>query len=40
MTVVVHGTAYFLSQEVVARHVSPLDLYCMVLGAALHSGGW
>ena len=33
---VTHGTAYFLSQEVVARHVSPLDIYCMVIGAAMH----
>ena len=33
---VIHGTAYFLSQDVVARHVSPLDIYCMLLGAALH----
>ena len=33
---VVHGTAYFLSQEAVARHVSPLDIYCMLIGAAIH----
>jgi hypothetical protein len=33
---VTHGTAYFLSQENVARHISPLDIYCMILGAAMH----
>jgi len=33
---VTQGTAYFLMQEVVSRHVSPLDIYCMILGAALH----
>lgn len=33
---VIHGTAYFLSEEVVARHVSPLDIYCLILSAALH----
>ena len=33
---VCHGTAYFLAQDVVARHVSPLDIYCMIIGAALH----
>ena len=33
---VTHGTAYFLSQENVARHLTPLDIYCLILGAAMH----
>jgi hypothetical protein len=33
---VIHGTAYFMSQEAVARHVSPLDMYCMLIGAGIH----
>lgn len=33
---VTHGTAYFLAQEVVSRHVTPLDIYCMIIGAAMH----
>ena len=36
---VTHGSAYFLSQDVVSRHVSPLDIYCIVIGAALHDYG-
>ena len=33
---VVHGTAYFLMREAVAKHLSPLDIYCMILAAAMH----
>lgn len=33
---VTHGTAYFMTRDTVARHMSALDLYCMVLGAAIH----
>ena len=36
---VVQGTAYFLSQEVVVRHLSALDIYSMVIGAAIHDYG-
>ena len=33
------GSAYFLAQDAVARHVSPLDIYCIVIGAAMHDYG-
>jgi len=33
---VTHGIAYFMTQAAVASHVSPFDLYCMIIGAAIH----
>ena len=33
---VTHGTAFFMLQSAVEKHLSPLDLYCMLLGAAMH----
>jgi len=33
---VTHGTAYFITRAAVAKCVSPLDQYCMILGAAMH----
>jgi len=35
----VQSTSYFLLQENVSRHLTPLDIYCMILGAALHDFG-
>ena len=33
---VTHGTAYFMNQNAVFKHMSAVDLYCMILGAAVH----
>ena len=33
---VVHGTAYFMMQDAVYKSLTALDLYCMILGAAMH----
>ena len=33
---VTHGTAFFMTQPQVYKHMSALDLYCMILGAAMH----
>ena len=33
---VTHGTAYFMQQPSVAKHLSALDQYCMIIGAAMH----
>ena len=36
ITDVVHGTAYFLSQEKLKALATPLDFYTMILSAAMH----
>eukprot|EP00325_Prymnesiales_sp_UTEX-LB-985_P034274 CAMPEP_0174722044 /NCGR_PEP_ID=MMETSP1094-20130205/37589_1 /TAXON_ID=156173 /ORGANISM="Chrysochromulina brevifilum, Strain UTEX LB 985" /LENGTH=680 /DNA_ID=CAMNT_0015922829 /DNA_START=74 /DNA_END=2116 /DNA_ORIENTATION=+ len=33
---VTHGTAYFMIQASVTSHISPLDFFCMAVGAAIH----
>ncbi len=33
---VTHGTAYFMMQHSVYKNLTALDLYCMILGAAMH----
>jgi len=33
---VTHGTAYFMSQAAVFKQLTALDLYCMLIGAAMH----
>lgn len=36
---VVHGTVFFITQEAVRSHISALDMYAMILGAAMHDHG-
>jgi len=36
---VVHGTNYFLQLPQVRQHFSALDVYCLILGAAMHDFG-
>lgn len=33
---VTHGTAYFLKEEAVNKHLTPLDTFCLIIGAAMH----
>lgn len=36
---VVHGAVFFLTQQQVRRHLSPLDMYALILAAAAHDHG-